>query len=246
MKQIKLLLSKAIKEFLELRFRQAIKSLATRQYFRGTVEKLPRESDWSLLITSFQLFDVLLTQQLTNYQPNSQDSGHWGIVVPSSYCLQEKTTNQPHKKHTQVPDTTSVLRRCKERSSGIIWIFNYNVISFFSNQYIMGKIKPSLQIPQLKEWSTKSAYIEKTFTNKNADLASRSKIKYNFSEQSWTHAGLLAARTFSVHYQQPSKTATVTFMRVFKQTGTWDEEIFPCLHMQLFYFNLSLLHRWCC
>lgn len=45
MKQIKLLLSKAIKEFLELRFRHAIKSLATRQYFRGTVEKLPRESD---------------------------------------------------------------------------------------------------------------------------------------------------------------------------------------------------------
>lgn len=34
MKQIKLLLSKAIKELLELHFRQAIKSLATRSHFR--------------------------------------------------------------------------------------------------------------------------------------------------------------------------------------------------------------------
>lgn len=59
-----------LKTFPELHFMLSIKSLVTRRYFRGTLDKLIGWSNCNLLRTSLQLFQTLLTW-LTAYRANS-------------------------------------------------------------------------------------------------------------------------------------------------------------------------------
>lgn len=81
-------------------------------------------------------------------------------------------------------------------------LLEHHEVFFSSNQQTLGKTK-SLQTLQLKEWRTENAYIEDTYTYKNTDLASRGKVKYNFSKWSSTYTGLLVAK-IQTSYEFPT------------------------------------------